>query len=250
MRRECLVSAKSAKYSLAVSSSLALDSFLRLQHPDHFQTKSGRTSRRPDRLHSPTSRYVYPLYLFPFFASRDASTARETSALPTLVNSSPPSPSQAVCPRHMLAESGAEPTKGCGACRQVLPRASYTDAQWANKKFRGEGRRCNACSSSNAMSCAAADTHATVVAAALRVGGPVGATFPDAWAVAWENVLRAVLKVDLGRLTAVLMRNLSACGTSKAEKVAHRALAEECWSLLCGRPIRAPSARPTPRSPT
>ena len=148
----------------------------------------------------------------------------------------------------MLAESGAEPTKGCGACRQVLPRASYTDAQWANKKFRGEGRRCNACSSSNAMSCAAADTHATVVAAALRVGGPVGATFPDAWAVAWENVLRAVLKVDLGRLTAVLMRNLSACGTSKAEKVAHRALAEECWSLLCGRPIRAPSARAAPRS--
>ena len=157
------------------------------------------------------------------------------------------------CARHSAMATNiapeASPLKTCGRCLQELPQSAFLPKQWTNSSWKGTARRCNDCigngyrathdgycATKAGISREPAEVTATVAAAAGRVGGAVGAAFPEAWAAACTEVQAS----DLGRLSAVLIRNLSAAGASKAEKIAHRALAEECWLALGGRPPRAP----------
>ena len=144
------------------------------------------------------------------------------------------------------------PLKPCGRCLEHLPQSAFSPKQWTNSSWRGTARRCLDCigngyrathdgyhATKAGISLEPAEVAAAVAAASTREGGTVGAAFPAAWAAACEEVAAS----DLGRLCAVLCRNLTAAGASKAEKIAHRALAEECWLALGGRSPRAAPAK-------
>ena len=156
--------------------------------------------------------------------------------------------------------------KVCGSCRRSLPRTSFSDKQWLNKKFRGEGRRCGSCLSGIQID---PSLMASTVASISAAQG--SKSFLADWTVAWQQVQDDALlahandavhqdanedehssrsrgPTQQGRLLAVLIRNLDARGASKAEKAAHRALAEECWAALSGRPQLSPTARTVPRA--
>ena len=158
--------------------------------------------------------------------------------------------------------------KPCGSCSRSLSRTSFSDKQWVNKKFRGEGRRCNSCLTGNALAFDPAFMATTVAAIASHVGNTA---FPNDWAHAWQHVEDEMKQADAnkvvqkdpngivhkdwyrgpthqGRVLAELIRQLDDRGAPKAEKAAHRALAEQCWAVLSGRPVALPTQRSAPRA--
>ena len=154
--------------------------------------------------------------------------------------------------------------KACGSCHRSLPRTSFSDKQWVNKKFRGEGRRCSSC-------LVGVDLDPVLMASTVASIASRSESFLADWTEAWRQVqdempqthAKAVVLQDAygvqytsssrspphpGRLLAALIRNLDRRGASKAEKVAHRALAEEYWAALTGRPQLAPATHAMPRA--
>ena len=109
-------------------------------------------------------------------------------------------------------------------------------------------RRCNEClarGSQAGVACSERELASIASNVAARSGrGSVGASFPERWSRACSEVR----PLHLGRLCAVLMRDLQAHGATRDDKAQVTKLATECWSVVTGVPAPSPTLRPTSKS--